>query len=35
MRRIAKKGSIRGFDEIPEWIQDVFVTAHDISPDGM
>jgi len=33
MRRIAKKGSIRGFDEIPEWIQDVFVTAHDISPD--
>ncbi len=33
MRRIAKKGSIRDFPEIPAKVQDVFVTAHDISPE--
>lgn len=33
MRRIAKKGSIRGFPEIPAKVQDVFVTAHDILPE--
>lgn len=33
MRRVAKKGSIKGFPEIPADIQDVFVTAHDISPE--
>lgn len=33
MRRIAKKGSIKGFPEIPADIQNVFVTAHDISPE--
>jgi ribonucleoside-diphosphate reductase alpha chain len=33
MRRIAKKGSLHGFDEIPEDIKEVFVTAHDISPE--
>lgn len=33
MRRIATKGSIKGFDEIPEKVQAVFVTAHDISPE--
>jgi len=33
MRRIAKKGSIKGFPEIPAKVQDVFVTAHDISPE--
>ena len=33
MRRIAKKGSIKGFSEIPAKVQDVFVTAHDISPE--
>ena len=33
MRRIAKKGSIKGFDEIPEKVQNVFVTAHDIIPE--
>ncbi len=33
MRRIAKKGSIRDFAEIPKAIRSVFVTAHDISPE--
>lgn len=33
MRRIAQKGSISDFPEIPEKIQDVYVTAHDISPE--
>jgi ribonucleoside-diphosphate reductase alpha chain len=33
MRRIAKKGSISGFPEIPMQVQNVFVTAHDISPE--
>ncbi len=33
MRRIAQKGSIKGFPEIPGKVQDVYVTAHDISPE--
>ena len=33
MRQIAKKGSIHEFDEIPASIREVFVTAHDISPE--
>lgn len=33
MRRVAKKGSIKDFAEIPKAIQDVFVTAHDVSPE--
>ena len=33
MRRIAKKGSLHEFNEIPEDIKEVFVTAHDISPE--
>jgi ribonucleoside-diphosphate reductase alpha chain len=33
MRRIAKKGSIKDFPEIPKSVQNVFVTAHDISPE--
>ncbi len=32
MRRIAEKGTIKGFAEIPEDVQDLFVTAHDIAP---
>lgn len=32
MREIAKKGSIRDFDVIPDRIKKVFVTAHDIAP---
>lgn len=33
MKKIAKKGTIHGLKEVPEHIQKVFVTAHDISPD--
>jgi ribonucleoside-diphosphate reductase alpha chain len=33
MRRIAKKGSIKDFTEIPKAIRNVYVTAHDITPD--
>ncbi len=32
MERIAEKGSLQGFDEIPEDIKKAFVTAHDITP---
>jgi len=33
MRKIAKKGSLRDIEEIPEDIRRIFVTAHDISPE--
>ncbi|MCR4435967.1 MAG: vitamin B12-dependent ribonucleotide reductase [Clostridiales bacterium] len=33
MMRIAKKGTIKDFPEIPKSVQNIFVTAHDISPD--
>lgn len=33
MKRIAKKGSIKDFPEIPKSVQNTFVTAHDITPD--
>lgn len=32
MERIAEKGSIHDFDEIPDDIKALFVTAHDITP---
>jgi len=32
MERIAEKGTIQGFNEIPEDVREVFVTAHDITP---
>ncbi len=32
MERIAVKGSLHDFDEIPEDVKAVFVTAHDITP---
>ncbi|ADP78003.1 ribonucleoside-diphosphate reductase, adenosylcobalamin-dependent [Methanothermus fervidus DSM 2088] len=32
MKKIAKKGSIQDFDEIPEDIRRLFVTSHDIDP---
>ena len=32
MERIAEKGSLHGFQEIPEEVGRVFVTAHDITP---
>ena len=33
MDEIAKKGSIRDLAEIPEEVRNLFVTAHDVSPD--
>jgi ribonucleoside-diphosphate reductase alpha chain len=33
MMKIAKKGSIRGMDEVPKEVQDIFVCAHDITPE--
>jgi ribonucleoside-diphosphate reductase alpha chain len=33
MKRIAEKGTIQDFEEIPEKIKKVFVTAHDITPE--
>jgi ribonucleoside-diphosphate reductase alpha chain len=33
MDEIAKKGSVKHIEEIPEDIRDVFVTAHDVSPE--
>jgi len=33
MKRIADKGSIHGMDGIPDHIQKLFVTAHDVSPE--
>ena len=33
MKRVAKKGTIKDFAEIPADIQNVFVTAHDVSPE--
>ena len=33
MDTIAKKGSISGIKEIPEDVREVFVTAHDVSPE--
>jgi ribonucleoside-diphosphate reductase alpha chain len=32
MERIAETGSVQGFDEIPDDVKAVFVTAHDFSP---
>jgi ribonucleoside-diphosphate reductase alpha chain len=33
MRKIAKVGTVKGLEEVPEHIQDVFVTAHDVLPE--
>jgi ribonucleoside-diphosphate reductase alpha chain len=33
MKEIAQKGTISGFSKIPEKVQQIFVTAHDISPE--
>lgn len=32
MERIAERGSVKDFDEIPQDVKEVFVTAHDITP---
>jgi len=33
MDKIAKEGSVRGMAEVPEDIQKIFVTSHDITPE--
>ncbi len=33
MERIAEKGSVKDFDEIPVDVRAIFVTAHDITPE--
>ncbi|MHA1301765.1 MAG: adenosylcobalamin-dependent ribonucleoside-diphosphate reductase [Candidatus Helarchaeota archaeon] len=33
IREIAKKGTIKIFDEIPEWVKSVFITALEIRPE--
>ena len=33
MRLVAKRGSVRGIKDIPEDIQQLFATAHDIAPE--
>ena len=33
MSRVAQKGSIHDFEEIPPEVRRIFVTAHDVSPD--
>ena len=33
MKKVAEKGSIQHMDEIPEAIKNIFVTAHDITPE--
>jgi ribonucleoside-diphosphate reductase alpha chain len=33
MEKIAEHGTVRGIDEVPEDIQRIFVTAHDIAPE--
>ncbi|MDR3196031.1 MAG: hypothetical protein LBT58_04585 [Endomicrobium sp.] len=34
MDKIAEKGSVQGLSEIPEDIRRIFITSHDISPEG-
>ncbi|MFC1923993.1 vitamin B12-dependent ribonucleotide reductase [Chloroflexota bacterium] len=33
MRNLSTQGSVRGMEGVPEWVQQVFVTAHDITPE--
>ena len=33
MQQLAEGKSLRDFENIPDWIKDVFVTAHDITPE--
>ncbi len=34
MKDLAGRGSVRGMDQVPAWAQQVFATAHDITPEG-
>ncbi len=33
MKEVAKSGSLHKIEGIPQWVKDVFVTAHEISPE--
>jgi len=33
MRVLSTRGSVRGMEGVPDWVQRVFVTAHDITPE--
>jgi ribonucleoside-diphosphate reductase alpha chain len=33
MKELTRRGSLHDIDGIPEWVKQVFVTAHDISPE--
>ncbi|MEE9199421.1 MAG: TSCPD domain-containing protein, partial [Dehalococcoidia bacterium] len=33
MEELAERGSVRGMDQVPQWVQELFVTSHDISPE--
>ena len=33
MEELAKRGTVRGMPGVPEWVQRLFVTAHDIAPE--
>ncbi len=33
MKTLAQRGRVRGMEGIPEWVQQIFPTAHDISPE--
>lgn len=33
MKKIADRGSVHGMDDVPDHIQRLFVTAHDVSPE--
>jgi ribonucleoside-diphosphate reductase alpha chain len=32
VRQLEERGSVRGVEGVPEWVQKVFATSHDISP---
>ncbi|MCX6000624.1 MAG: vitamin B12-dependent ribonucleotide reductase [Chloroflexi bacterium] len=33
MKDLARRGTVRGMEGVPEWVQRLFVTAHDITPE--
>jgi ribonucleoside-diphosphate reductase alpha chain len=33
MERLAKQGSLKGIEEVPDDVKEIFVTAHDVSPE--
>lgn len=33
MKKIAEEGTVLGFPEVPNWIQEVFITAQEIEPE--